>query len=126
MSLDRGPGRPSSPLRLSGVVLSGNRRGRGGHRRGSGVRQRGVAAFPARGVAALRVGRHGAELAVEIGQDPRHRHHVGPLESQRLSHLPVLARPFGLPGDQGLWTGLDGSRGHRGGSVQDRTARYRH
>ena len=91
VSLDRGPGGGSSPG-------PGDRGGRRGHGRGGRVGQRGVAALPARRVAALRVGRHGAELAVEVGEDPGHRHHVGGLEPQRLAHLPVLARPFRLAG----------------------------
>lgn len=128
MSLHRGARGPhasssSSPPQL---LLSGDRGGGGGHGRGGRVGQRGVTALStARGVATLRVGRHGAELTVQVGEDTGHRHHVRPLQPQRVPHLPVLARPVGLPGEQAHGGRLAG-RDDRGGSVQDRTAGYRH
>lgn len=128
MSLDGGPWRPDSPgpsevlLLEMMLLLSGDGCCGGGHGRGGGVGQRGVPALPtARGVAALRVGRHRAELAVQVGEDPSHRHHVGSLQPQRLSNFPVLARPVGLPGVKAHRGWLAGG-GHRSGSVQYGTA----
>ena len=126
VSLHRGARGPhaSSPPQL--LLLSGDRGGGGGHGRGGRVGQRGVAALStARGVAALRVGRHGAELTVQVGQDTGHRHHVRPLQPERLPHFPVLAWPVGLPREQAHRGRLAGG-GDRGGSVQDRTAGYRY
>lgn len=67
VSLDRGPRGPhaSRPHPPRWVLLSRNWGGGWGHGRGGRVGQRGVAALAsARGVAAFRVGRHGAKLAV--------------------------------------------------------------
>lgn len=123
----RGPhasSRRDAPPRLL-LLLSGHRGGRWGHGRGGRVGQRGVAALSAaRRVAALRVGRHGPELAVQVGEDAGHGHDVGPFEAQRLPHLPVLARPVRLPREQAHRGRLAG-RGDRGGSVEDRPAGYR-
>ncbi len=129
VTLGGGPGRaPSSPNLLRGViVLSRDRGGRGGHGRrwGGGVRQRGVTALSARRVAAFGVGRHRTKLAVQVGEDLRHRHYVGPLYTERLPHLPVLARPVWLAGRKASRRGLSRAR-HRGGPMEDGTAGYRH
>lgn len=108
----RGP-HASSPSQL----LSGDRGGGRGHGWCGRVGQRGVAALPAtRGVAALRVGRHGAELTVQVGEDTGHCNHVGPLQPQRLPHFPVFAGTVGLPGEQAHGGRLAGGD-DRGGSV---------
>lgn len=131
MPFNGGAGGPPSSrrphLRLGWAVLPGGRRGAWGHggRRGCGVGQRGVSALPARRVAAFGVGRHGAEFAVEVRQDPGHRHYTGAFLLQGVPNLFILPRPLGLPERQGRG-GTHGGRSHRRGSVEDGSAGYGH